>query len=176
MDKNKIHIQLVWGGLLVLAGIGVFFRIPQVMPRIKTIESFSSAIWFIYICFYLLGMCGNFLVERSRMELSTLSGRGFSRAQITGRFARSTIFLALLAGLDRIRLGIMCRAFNFFPINGAFLLPLLFKGLSKSSMLGSFQFDLACLTRIIVFILNTLLSAIQSVWPIRLPAFAIVHT
>ena len=56
MDKNKIHIQLVWGGLLVLAGIGVFFRIPQVMPKIKEIEPFSSAIWFIYICFYLLGI------------------------------------------------------------------------------------------------------------------------
>ena len=55
MDKNKIHFQLVWGGLLVLAGIGVFFRIPQVMPKIKTIEYFSSAIWFIYVCFYLLG-------------------------------------------------------------------------------------------------------------------------
>ena len=55
MDKNRIHFQLVWGGLLVLAGIGVFFRIPQVMPKIKTIEYFSSAIWFIYICFYLLG-------------------------------------------------------------------------------------------------------------------------
>jgi len=25
------------------------------MPKIKTIEYFSSAIWFIYICFYLLG-------------------------------------------------------------------------------------------------------------------------
>ena len=49
-------MQLVWGGLLVLAGVGVFFRIPQVMPKIKTIESFSSAIWFIYICFYLLGI------------------------------------------------------------------------------------------------------------------------
>jgi hypothetical protein len=55
MDKSKIHFQLVWGGLLVLAGIGVFFRIPQVMPKIKAIEYFSSAIWFIYICFYLLG-------------------------------------------------------------------------------------------------------------------------
>ena len=55
MDKNKIHFQLVWGSLLVLAGIGVFFRIPQVMPKIKTIEYFSSAIWFIYLCFYLLG-------------------------------------------------------------------------------------------------------------------------
>ncbi len=56
MDKSKIHRQLIWGGLLVLAGIGVFFRIPQVMPQIKAIESFSSAIWFIYICFYLLGI------------------------------------------------------------------------------------------------------------------------
>ena len=55
MDKNKIHFQLVWGSLLVLAGIAVFFRIPQVMPKIKTIEYFSSAIWFIYLCFYLLG-------------------------------------------------------------------------------------------------------------------------
>ena len=55
MDKTKIHFQLVWGGLLVLAGIGVFIRIPQVMPKIKTIEYFSSAIWFIYLCFYLLG-------------------------------------------------------------------------------------------------------------------------
>ena len=55
MDERKIHFQLFWGGLLVLAGIGVFFRIPQVMPKIKSIEYFSSAIWFIYICFYLLG-------------------------------------------------------------------------------------------------------------------------
>ena len=55
MDKNKIVFQLVWGALLALAGIGVFFRIPQVMPKIKTIEYFSSAIWFIYVCFYLLG-------------------------------------------------------------------------------------------------------------------------
>ena len=47
---------MVWGALLVLAGIGVFFRIPQVMPKIKTIEYFSSVIWFIYICFYLLGI------------------------------------------------------------------------------------------------------------------------
>ncbi len=55
MDKNKIHFQLVWGILLLLAGVGVFFRIPQVMPQIKTIESFSSIIGFIYFCFYLLG-------------------------------------------------------------------------------------------------------------------------
>ena len=55
MDKSKIHVQLVWGTLLVLAGVGVFFRIPQVMPQIKTIETFASIIGFIYFCFYLLG-------------------------------------------------------------------------------------------------------------------------
>jgi len=52
-DKNKNYFQLVWGVLLVLAGVGVFFRIPQVM--IKTIEYFASIIGFIYFCFYLLG-------------------------------------------------------------------------------------------------------------------------
>jgi len=55
MDKNKIHYQIVWGILLVLAGVGVFFRIPQVIPKIKTIERFASAIGFVYFCFYLLG-------------------------------------------------------------------------------------------------------------------------
>ena len=55
MEKNKIHFQLIWGILLLLAGIGVFFRIPQVMPQIQTIETFASVIGFIYFCFYLLG-------------------------------------------------------------------------------------------------------------------------
>jgi hypothetical protein len=55
MDKNKIYFQLIWGILLLLAGVGVFFRIPQVMPQIKTIETFASIIGFIYFCFYLLG-------------------------------------------------------------------------------------------------------------------------
>jgi len=55
LDKNRIYFQVVWGILLVLAGVGVFFRIPQVMPKIKTIESFASAIGFVYFCFYLLG-------------------------------------------------------------------------------------------------------------------------
>lgn len=55
-DKSKIYIQLVWGALLLLAGVGVFFRIPQVMPQIKTIETFAAVIGFIYFCFYLLGV------------------------------------------------------------------------------------------------------------------------
>jgi hypothetical protein len=56
MEKNKIHYQLVWGALLLLAGVGVFFRIPQVMPQIKTIETFAAIIGFIYFCFYFLGV------------------------------------------------------------------------------------------------------------------------
>lgn len=55
-DKNIVYIQLGWGTLLILAGIGVFFRIPQVMPQIKQIEYFASIIWFVYFCFYMLGI------------------------------------------------------------------------------------------------------------------------
>jgi hypothetical protein len=55
-DKNKIYIQLGWGTLLIFAGIGVFFRIPQVMPQIKQIEYFASIIGFVYFCFYMLGI------------------------------------------------------------------------------------------------------------------------
>lgn len=49
-------IQFVWGAALLLAGIGVFFRIPQVMPEIKSIPHFADVIGFIYFCFYLLGV------------------------------------------------------------------------------------------------------------------------
>jgi hypothetical protein len=56
MDKNKIHIQLVWGGLLVLMGIAFFFQIPQAMLRIKSIESSSLEIGFIYFCLYLIDL------------------------------------------------------------------------------------------------------------------------
>ena len=40
--KNKPIIQIIWGIALTLAGIGVFYRIPQVMPRIEQIKQFSS--------------------------------------------------------------------------------------------------------------------------------------
>ncbi|MFZ3048546.1 MAG: hypothetical protein WA151_21745 [Desulfatirhabdiaceae bacterium] len=56
MQNNKTALQLIWGLMLTLAGIGVFFRIPQVMPRIESIPQFSSIIPFIYFCFYLIGI------------------------------------------------------------------------------------------------------------------------
>lgn len=56
MDKQKILMQLSWGVLLTMAGIAVFFRIPQVMPKIAQLEQFSSVLFFIRFCFYLLGV------------------------------------------------------------------------------------------------------------------------
>ena len=56
MADKKNSLQLIWGILLLFAGIGVFFRIPQVMPEIKKIEHFTPYMVFIYFCFYLLGV------------------------------------------------------------------------------------------------------------------------
>ncbi len=54
VDRDKK--QLIWGIALTLAGIGVFFRIPQVMPRVEQIPHFSSVTLFIRFCFYLMGV------------------------------------------------------------------------------------------------------------------------
>jgi hypothetical protein len=48
--------QLIWGIALILAGVGVFIRIPQVMPRIAQIESFANIAFFIRFCFYFMGL------------------------------------------------------------------------------------------------------------------------
>ncbi len=58
MDKinGKSKFQVIWGMALLMAGIGVFFRIPQVMPEIEKINQFSSAMFFIRFCFYLMGI------------------------------------------------------------------------------------------------------------------------
>jgi hypothetical protein len=53
---NPNNIQLIWGIALVLAGLGVFYRIPQVMPKIASFKQFASSIWFIRFCFYFMGI------------------------------------------------------------------------------------------------------------------------
>jgi len=55
-DQDKTKLQLIWGALLVAAGVGLFFRIPQVMPQIRQIEYFASVIPFIYFCFYFMAV------------------------------------------------------------------------------------------------------------------------
>jgi hypothetical protein len=56
MDDIKIKLQLVWGVLLVLAGAGLVFRIPQVMPQIEQIDYFAAVIPFIYFCMYFVAV------------------------------------------------------------------------------------------------------------------------
>ena len=53
MSDGKARLQIAWGVALVLAGLGVLYRIPQVMPKITRIEQFAAAAGFIYLCFYL---------------------------------------------------------------------------------------------------------------------------
>jgi hypothetical protein len=54
MPAATSGLQLIWGVLLVAAGIGVIIRIPQVMPQIRGIEYFAAVIPFIYFCFYFM--------------------------------------------------------------------------------------------------------------------------
>jgi hypothetical protein len=56
MIKDKITLQFIWAIALILAGIGMFFRIPQIMPQIKANPQFADGIGFIYFCLYFLGI------------------------------------------------------------------------------------------------------------------------
>ncbi len=56
-DKdNKSPMQLIWGVALLFMGLGVFLRIPQVMPKIQEIGHYASAMPYIRFSFYLLGI------------------------------------------------------------------------------------------------------------------------
>jgi len=55
MKSNKSTFQTVWGVALLLAGIGVFIRVPQVMPKIESIEQFSQISSIIRFSFYFMG-------------------------------------------------------------------------------------------------------------------------
>ncbi|HCY84369.1 MAG TPA: hypothetical protein DHV36_04455 [Desulfobacteraceae bacterium] len=53
MDKRTFTFY--YGIVLIAVGIGVFFRIPQVMPELETIEFFRNKIGLVKFCFYVLG-------------------------------------------------------------------------------------------------------------------------
>ena len=55
MPENKKSMQLVWGVLLLAAGLGVFIMTPQKMREIEKIAHFSAYIPFIWFCFYFMG-------------------------------------------------------------------------------------------------------------------------
>ncbi|MBW1698455.1 MAG: hypothetical protein JRH18_22185 [Deltaproteobacteria bacterium] len=56
MLRNRSLVQFIWGIALVMAGIGVFFRTSQLLPRIAQIEQFASLTTYIRFCFYLIGI------------------------------------------------------------------------------------------------------------------------
>ena len=53
MDKKKIHFY--YGIVLTLVGLAVFYRIPQVMPKIETIEFLAQKLAVVKASFYILG-------------------------------------------------------------------------------------------------------------------------
>jgi hypothetical protein len=55
-NKQVNQAQIIWAIALILAGLGVFFRIPQVMPKIEQIPRFAGAAGFIKFCFYFMGV------------------------------------------------------------------------------------------------------------------------
>jgi hypothetical protein len=57
MDSDRPQLQLIWGVALVLAGIGVFYKIPQKIPEIlATFAQLAAIKYFVYFCFYLIGV------------------------------------------------------------------------------------------------------------------------
>ncbi len=55
-DKQVNQVQIIWAVALILAGLGVFYRIPQVMPAIEQIPMFATASVYIRFCFYFMGI------------------------------------------------------------------------------------------------------------------------
>jgi len=57
MKKRQVNpAQVVWAIALILAGLGVFYRIPQVMPHIEQIPRFAAASGVVRFCFYFIGV------------------------------------------------------------------------------------------------------------------------
>lgn len=54
-SRSRMIVQIVWGAALVLAGLGVFYRTPEVLQKALTIEQFAAHPWILRSCFYLLG-------------------------------------------------------------------------------------------------------------------------
>lgn len=54
--KQVNQAQVIWAVLLIVAGLGVFYRIPQVMPNIEQIPRFAAASTYIRFCFYFIGI------------------------------------------------------------------------------------------------------------------------
>lgn len=52
---EKKNWGFYYGIVLIAVGLGVFYRIPQVIPQVETIEFFRQKIWLVKSSFYILG-------------------------------------------------------------------------------------------------------------------------
>lgn len=52
---NKKQFQIAYGIVLIGVGIGVFLKVPYVMPKVTAINYFVNATLVIEFSFYLLG-------------------------------------------------------------------------------------------------------------------------
>ncbi len=48
--------RFYYGLVLIIVGIGVFFRIPRVMDQVAEIEFFRHKLFVVQFCFYMLGI------------------------------------------------------------------------------------------------------------------------
>ncbi len=64
MDKKKFTFY--YGIVLIAVGLGVFYRIPVVMPQVAAIEFFSNKLGLVTFCFYVLGF---FLVAAGAIRI-----------------------------------------------------------------------------------------------------------
>ncbi len=53
MDKQKL--TFFYGIILIVVGIAVFIRVPQVIPQLETIAFFKNKIGIVEFCSYFLG-------------------------------------------------------------------------------------------------------------------------
>ncbi len=56
MSDKKNGLQRIWGFALVLMGIAVIFRIPEILERVKDNPLFTSGKMYIQFCFYFISM------------------------------------------------------------------------------------------------------------------------
>jgi hypothetical protein len=59
MDRQPNMLQMIWGGLLAAAGIGVFIMLPRRMAQIaeaRQADPTSFEMLFLWFCFGLLGV------------------------------------------------------------------------------------------------------------------------
>ena len=53
--QSKSNIQLIWATALILMGVAIFIQTPQKMQQLSDAGQPHDMIWFVRICFYLIG-------------------------------------------------------------------------------------------------------------------------